>query len=216
MKLELRPLIAAALLAVLLQSLATIAWAGEPEADEPAETVAQINTRFLLMDTHGRAVSDEDFAGRFQLIAFGFTSCPSVCPSTLAAMTLVLGRLGQLAAQLQPIFVTIDPERDAPEVLERYTRNFDPRIMGLTGSPELIRRTADHFKVSYSKYREPGSAPGDYTMDHSVGMYLVGPDGRFLAKFGYTTAPEDIAARIGERIEAHSASGAGRARRGGP
>ena len=206
-------LIAAALLAVIAQLAASCAFAAEPEAEESAETAAQINPRFLLMDTRGRAISEEDFAGRFQLIAFGFTSCPAVCPSTLAAMTLILGRLANLAGQLQPIFITIDPERDTPEMLARYTANFDPRIVGLTGSPELIRRAADHFKVTYSKHSEPGSAPGDYTMDHSVGMYLVGPDGRFLSKFGYTAAPEDIAARIGERIDAYNVSGAGRARR---
>lgn len=207
-------LLAAAVLAATVQSTPSTAVAGESEDEAPSATVAQINTRYLLMDTRGRAISDEDFAGRFQLIAFGFTSCPSVCPSTLAAMTLVLRRLDRLAAHLQPLFITIDPARDTPAVLERYTGNFDPRIIGLTGSPELIRRAADHFKVSYSKHREPGAAPDEYTMDHSVGMYLIGPDGRFLSKFGYTAAPEDIAANIGERIEAYNASGTGTARRG--
>lgn len=206
-------LIAAAFLAVSMQLAASTAFSADSAVEEPAESVAEVNPRFLLMDTRGRAISEEDFAGRFQLIAFGFTSCPAVCPSTLAAMTLILGRLDKQAEQLQPMFITIDPERDTPDVLARYTANFDPRIMGLTGSPELIRRAADHFKVTYAKFHEPGSAAGDYTMDHSVGMYLVGPDGRFLTRFGYTAAPEEVAARIGERIAAYNASGAAGVRR---
>lgn len=175
-----------------------------PEAGE-ATGLVEVNPRYLLMDTSGRAILDEYFAGRFQLIAFGYTSCPSVCPSTLAAMTLIMGQLGKLAGQVQPIFISVDPERDKPDVLERYTRNFDPRIMGLTGSPDLIRRAADHFKASYAKHLEPGAAPSDYSMDHSVGMYLVGPDGRFLTKYGYSASAADIAERLRVRIEAYNA-----------
>jgi protein SCO1/2 len=197
------------LFASLLLAVAP-AMASDPHADlapEAGETagLVEVNPRYLLMDTSGRAIMDEDFAGRFQLIAFGYTSCPSVCPSTLAAMTLILGQLGKLAGQVQPIFISVDPERDKPDVLERYTRNFDPHIMGLTGSPELIRRAADHFKATYAKHLEPGDAPGDYSMDHSVGMYLVGPDGRFLTKYGYSAAADDIAQRLRIRIETYNA-----------
>ncbi len=178
--------------------------AGSQSAEAPG--LVEVNPRYLLMDTSGRAILEESFAGRFQLISFGYTSCPSVCPGTLATMTLILNRLGDLAKRVQPIFISVDPERDKPEVLERYTRNFDPRILGLTGSPELIRRAADNFKVTYAKFVEPGAPPGEYSMDHSVGMYLVGPDARFLTKYGYSASAEDITESLRPRIEDYLAS----------
>ncbi|MDD5328573.1 MAG: SCO family protein [Sulfuricella sp.] len=162
--------------------------------DEQTET--GIVPRYLLMDTHGQAVSDQDFPGRFQLIAFGYTFCPDICPTTLAEVSLVMQKLGSQASRLQPLFVTVDPERDTPEALNRYTKFFDPRIVGLTGSPDLVRRVADHFKVRYEKHWEPGAAKDQYSVDHSAGMYLLGPDGRFLVKFAYATPPQEIAARI--------------------
>lgn len=170
-------------------------WAGQEGADDAAE-VSSIVSRYLLMDTKGRAVSNEDFPGRFQLISFGYTFCPDICPTTLAEMALVMDKLGEKAARLQPIFVTVDPERDTPEVMRRYTEFFHPAIIGLTGSPELVRRAADHFKVRYEKYREPGAEPDKYSVDHSAGMYLLGPDGRFLKKFAYAQPPQEIADRI--------------------
>ena len=87
-----------------------------------------------------------------------------------------MGKLGDLANRLQPIFVSVDPERDAPEKLAQYTAFFDPRIVALTGSPELIRHAANNFKVRYQKHFEPGAAPDKYSVDHSAGMYLLGPD----------------------------------------
>lgn len=187
------------LLAALAVALpATVGAQAQDEAGS-----AQINARYLLMDTRGRAVANEDFTGRFQLIAFGFTSCPAVCPSTLAAMSQILRQLGPLAEQVQPIFITLDPERDTPAVLAAYVANFDARIIGLTGTPALIARTAEHFQVAYRKYTEPGAAPGDYTLDHSVGMYLVAPDGRFVTRYPHALTPEDIAERLRGRIAAH-------------
>lgn len=155
-----------------------------------------IVSRYLLMDHKGRAISDQDFLGSFQLIAFGYTFCPDICPTTLAEMSLIMEKLGTRAEQLQPLFVTVDPERDTPEVLSRYTAYFHPRIIGLTGSPELVRRVADHFKVRYEKHWEPGAGKNQYTVDHSAGMYLLGPDGSFLGKFAYATPPQEVADRI--------------------
>lgn len=172
--------------------------ASSADEDEPEVGVV---SRYLLMDTRGRAVSDQDFRGRFQLLAFGYTFCPDICPTTLAEMSLVLEKLGKRASRVQPIFVTVDPERDTPEVLKRYTAFFDERILGLTGSPELVRRVADHFKVRYAKHREPGAPPEQYTVDHSAGMYLLGPDGRFLTKFAYAMPPAEIAERLAKLIE---------------
>lgn len=172
---------------------ASCAWAGSG-ADE--EQATEIVPRYLLMDTRGRAVSDQDFAGRFQLIAFGYTFCPDICPTTLAEMSLIMQKLGSQADRLQPLFITVDPERDTPAVLSRYTQFFDPRIIGLTGTPELVKRVADHFKIRYEKHWEPGADKDKYSMDHSAGMYLLGPDGGFLAKFAYAMPPQEITDRI--------------------
>lgn len=158
--------------------------------------------RYLLLGSHGRAVTSEDFRNRFQLITFGYVSCPDVCPTTMLEMQQVLAALGTRARHLQPLFVTVDPQRDTAAVLHDYTRNFDPRILGLTGSAELIRRAAQAFKVQYTRVQEPGAAPDVYAMDHSTGMFLLGPDGQLLAKFAYGTPVPEMAARITQWLQA--------------
>lgn len=177
------------------------AWAEAPPAGVEEQPESGIVARYLLMDQRGRAVTDQDFPGRFQLISFGYTFCPDICPTTLAEMALILGKLGKQAERLQPLFVTVDPERDTPEVLRRYTAFFHPRIIGLSGSPELVRRVADHFKVRYEKHWEPGAAKDKYSVDHSAGMYLLGPDGRFITKFAYASPPNEVAERIRRLME---------------
>lgn len=165
--------------------------AAEVELPEPG-----LVSRYLLMDTRGQTVTNQDFRGSFQLISFGYTFCPDVCPTTLAEVSFIMKRLGPLSERLQPIFITVDPQRDTPEVLDRYTTYFHPRIIGLTGSPALVRRVADNFKVRYEQHREPGGDPNSYSIDHSAGMYLLGPDGNFVTKFAYATAPTKVAERI--------------------
>jgi protein SCO1/2 len=186
------------LLAVLATVLTCVgpSWAEAslPGGEEQPE--AGIVPRYLLMDYRGRAISDQDFLGSYQLITFGYTFCPDICPTTLSEMSLIMEKLGKQADRLQPLFITVDPDRDTPEVLHRYTAFFNPRIIGLTGSPELVRGAADHFKVQYEKHLEPGAAPDKYSVDHSVGMYLLGPDGQFLAKFAYGTPVEEVVERI--------------------
>jgi len=189
----------AILAAALLCAAPASAESPPPVADEQPET--GIVSRYLLMDSKGRAISDQDFRGSFQLIAFGYTFCPDICPTTLAEIALIMEKLGSRADQLQPLFVTVDPERDTPEVLRRYTAYFHPRIIGLTGSPDLVRRVADHFKVRYEKHWEPGAEKDKYSVDHSAGMYLLGPDGNFLGKFAYATPPQEVADRIRALME---------------
>ncbi|UCV03815.1 SCO family protein [Dechloromonas denitrificans] len=162
-----------------------------------AEESVGINPRYLLQDPNGRSVTSEDFRGRFQLIAFGYTYCPDICPTTLVEMAAILKQLGDQAGRLQAIFITVDPERDSAQVLKTYTGFFDPRIIGLTGSPALIRRAADNFKIRYAKVREPGGDPAHYAVDHSAGMFLLGPDGSFIAKFAFATPVDELSARIG-------------------
>lgn len=168
---------------------------------ESSDPSAEIVTRYLLADYDGRAVSNQDFRGRFQLITFGYTYCPDVCPTTLSEMAAVMKALGDAAKKLQLIFITVDPERDTPALLKTYTQFFDPRILGLTGSPELIRRVADNYKVRFEKVQEAGAPADRYAMDHTAGMYLLGPDGRFLAKFPYAMPVQELTRRIGDYLK---------------
>ncbi|MCX8086762.1 MAG: SCO family protein [Rhodocyclaceae bacterium] len=158
----------------------------------------EIVPRYLLQDVNGRARMPEDFRGHFQLIAFGYTFCPDVCPTTLAEMAAILKALGPYAERLKPIFISVDPERDTLAVLREYTAFFDPRIIGLTGSPALVARAAANFKVRYQKVPKED---GHYAVDHSAGMYLLGPDGAFLKKFAYGTPVEEIVAALRDWLE---------------
>lgn len=160
-----------------------------------AENVG-INPRYLLQDPNGRSVSSEDFRGRFQLISFGYTYCPDICPTTLVEMAEILKQLGKQADHVQAIFISVDPERDTGQVLKGYTEFFDPRILGLTGSPALVKRAADNFKIRYAKVREPGSSASNYAVDHSAGMILLGPDGNFIKKFPFAMPIPQISEQI--------------------
>lgn len=158
--------------------------------------------RYLLQDPNGRSVSSEDFRGRFQLIAFGYTYCPDICPTTLVEMAAILKELGEQASRVQPLFISVDPERDTGPVLKTYTTFFDPRILGLNGPPALVRRAADNFKIRYAKVREPGTPADRYAVDHSAGMILLGPDGQFIKKFAFAMPVEEISRQIAALIAA--------------
>ena len=173
----------------------------EPADADAAPDAPRPSPRYLLQNGSGRAVMAEDFRERFQLISFGFTGCPDVCPTTMVEMQQVMVALGDRAKQVQPIFITVDPERDTGPVLDAYTHNFDDRIMGLTGSLELVRWAANNFKVQFEKVREPGAAPNVYTMDHTAGMFLLGPDGQRVAKFAYGTTVKDMLTEINRWID---------------
>ena len=179
--------------AVLFAAIAPVAAAPKSRPAAFAAEPVAVNPRYLLVGPAGQAVTDEDFRGRFQLIAFGYTYCPDICPTTLVEMAGILGGLGEQADRLQPLFITLDPERDTPQVLRTYTAFFDERIIGLSGSPELVKRAARNFKVRYAKVMIPG---GTYAVDHSAGMYLLGPDGQFIKKFAYGSPVRDVAADI--------------------
>ena len=161
-----------------------------------AVTEAVVAPRYLLMAPNGRSVTSENFRGRLQLITFGFTSCPDVCPTTLLEMAHVLAALGAKAQQVQPIFITVDPQRDTAQVLGAYTAAFDARILGLTGPTALVQRAAASFKVKFERIQEPGAGPDVYTMDHSTGMFLLGPDGALVAKFVYGASVAEMTERI--------------------
>lgn len=152
--------------------------------------------RYLLQDLNGRATTPEDHKGYYQLIAFGYTFCPDICPTTLTEMAAVLKELGPQAQRVRPIFISLDPERDTLAVLREYTAFFDPRIIGMTGSPALVSRAAQNFKVRYQKVKKESGNAANYAVDHSAGMVLLGPDGSFAKKFAYGTPPAEIVTTI--------------------
>lgn len=158
---------------------------------------------FTLVDHTGATVTDTDFQGKYLLVFFGYTYCPDICPTTLNEIANAMQLLGDRATRVQPLFITIDPERDTPEVVTEYVNAFHPRIVGLTGTPDQIRQAAATYRAFYDKQDEgdAGEKGNDYFMDHSAFTYLMAPDGTYLTIFGYGTAPEDIAAEVNRRLD---------------
>ncbi|MEZ5628207.1 MAG: SCO family protein [Rhodocyclaceae bacterium] len=187
-----RHLFAAALLA--LTSLGAAAAAPDDDAQP-------LRPRYLLMDAKGRAVTNETFPEQFQLLSFGYTFCPDVCPTTLAEVADIMKQLGPLAERVQPVFITVDPARDTPAHLQQYADFFDPRIIGLSGSPALVARVAQNYKVRYEIVREPDAAPDAYTVDHSAGMYVLAPGGSFVKKFAFGTPVSQIVDALRQLID---------------
>lgn len=162
---------------------------------------ADIRSDFNLVDHTGRPVTEADYADHWQLVFFGFTNCPDVCPTTLAYMATVLDLLGADAEQVAPLFITVDPERDTPEVMANFISNFHPRLVGLTGSRTQVSEAAQSFKV-YHEQLANAEAPDGYTMAHSGYIYLMRPNGRFEAVFlEGDQPPEDLAKAIETRLD---------------
>ena len=154
----------------------------------------QVGGPFSLTDQSGRRVTEKDFAGKVLLVNFGYTFCPDVCPTELAAMTAAIDQLGDAAKRVQPLFITIDPTRDTVAQLALYHQNFHPSFAMLTGSEDEIARAARAYRVYYKKADSQSAT--EYLMDHSALVYLMGPDGRFLTHFTPQTTPEQMAAEI--------------------
>ena len=160
---------------------------------------ALIGGPFTLTDHTGKRVTEKDFLGKHMLVFFGFTHCPDICPAELQVMTAALEALGGKAEQVTPVFVSVDPKRDDVEQMAAYVSNFHPRMVGLTGSEEEIRTVAKAFRVYYAEVKDENSAAG-YTVDHSAIVYLMSPQGEYLAHFAYGTKPDAMAAKIAEHL----------------
>lgn len=150
---------------------------------------------FKLKDQTGRTRTDADFRGQLMLVYFGFTYCPDICPTDLQAIGLAIDQLGEDAKNVQPLFVTLDPERDTVEHLAQYVPLFHPRLLGLTGSIEDVSRTADTYRVFYKRV-STGPKPDDYTIDHSAFIYLMDRDGKYLEFFPPGTDAEKIVGMV--------------------
>lgn len=168
-------------------------------APKPPLEGAAIGGPFALTDQHGKTVTDRDFAGRYRLVYFGYSYCPDVCPTDLAKLGQALRMVEKadpaLGQRIVPIFITVDPERDTPAVVGRFVANFHPRMVGLTGSPEAIARTAKEFGVWYQK-QPPATPGGGYLVNHTAATYMMDPAGKPLALLTQDMSASDMAAEI--------------------
>jgi cytochrome oxidase Cu insertion factor (SCO1/SenC/PrrC family) len=194
---------------ILLWLMLAPAFAGEAPTRSPAEVMdilmwnrEPVGGPFELTDHTGKPRTNSDFRGKLMLVYFGFTYCPDVCPTDLQAIGLALDKLGTAADSVQPLFITVDPERDTAAHLAEYVPMFHPRLIGLTGSAEAIRKAADAYKVYYAKVDPPKGDGGYYTVDHTAFIYLMDREGNYLGFFPPGTSAdrmvEIIRPRLGE------------------
>lgn len=189
---------ARAALAISLLLTAACGQSGAPAAEQGTLAGSNIGGPFSLIDQDGRRVRDTDFNGKYRLVYFGFANCPDVCPVDLAVIGAGMRRFegedAARAAKVQPIFITVDPERDTPEVMKAYVANFHPRLIGLTGSQQEI----DAAKQEYGVYAMKGetSPGGGYNVDHSRVILLFGPQGEPITIVPHEQGPEAFAAEL--------------------
>lgn len=174
-------LFAATVLGVLIGTLSSQILRRNQALDEPPASsggaYASIGGPFTLTDHEGNRVTEKSYAGKIQLVFFGFTYCPDVCPTTLNDIAGLLEQLGDRVQDVQPLFITVDPERDTVDLLASYVTHFHPSIVGLTGTPEEIAQAARAFRVYYRK--APGTAEDNYSMEHTASTYVMDRQGRF-------------------------------------
>ena len=196
---RLRPLQISLWIAAILAT-AVFAWSRWPEGDgEVTAGSAAFEPSFTLADAAGKPRTSAELRGRFLLVFFGFTNCPDVCPTTLSEVAQVMDDLGPDADKVQPIFISVDPERDRRLGLDAYTEAFHPSILGLAGTEAETRAAAESFKIFYERESD-AAVPDGYTMSHSPGLFLVGPDGAWLRQFTYGTPATDILADLQPRL----------------
>lgn len=155
---------------------------------------------FSLVDQDGRTRTDAEFRGKIMLIYFGYTYCPDVCPTGLAAMGQAMDKLGAQAKDVVPIFATIDPERDTPAVMKEYVAQFGPEFLGLTGSAQQVGAAARAYRVYYQKAPTAKDDP-NYLMDHSSIIYLMDRQGKYRTHFTHESAPADIAEAVRQALK---------------
>ena len=170
-----------------------------PATEDSAAAASAFTPTFALADSEGRIRTTDEFRGKFLLVFFGFTSCPDVCPTTLSEVAQVMDDLGSEAGSVQPIFISIDPERDRRLGLAEFTAAFHPSIIGLAGDEAQTRAAADSFRIFYAREGD-AAAPDGYTMSHSPALYLIGPEGDWLRQFTYGTPATDILADLQPRL----------------
>ena len=157
-----------------------------------AASAVTIGGPFTLSTSDGTTVTDQTYRGKWLLVYFGYTFCPNSCPTMLLDIATALRELGPDAAKVQPLFITIDPQRDTPQVMQQYTQSFDPRILGLIGTQQQIAAAALEYGAYYVRH-STGSGISDYLIDHSTYLYVMDPEGKFVHAFHGDTSGERIA-----------------------
>jgi protein SCO1/2 len=160
---------------------------------------------FSLLDHFSRPVTEKDYRGRFLLVYFGFTHCRVVCPRTLTLLSGVLQELGTAAQAIQPLYITVDPQRDSPEVMRVFLESRFPAFLGLTGAAENVEAAKAEFRVFAERKSDPLDADG-YAVPHSATAFLVAPDGTYLAHFPDAQSRDEIVRRIRRHLETYGAS----------
>lgn len=169
---------------------------GRTPGDEQA---VQLGGAFELIDHYGHPVSDRSYRGQFMLLFFGFTRCRMICPAALARLSHVIDRLGPLSSALRALYITVDPERDTPEVMKAFLECNYPHFTGMTGSREDIERIKSRYKVFAKRVTDPEDAAG-YQMPHTAFTYLIGPDGRYIAHFTDAVEEDELFDRLGRYL----------------
>jgi len=159
---------------------------------------ALIGGPFTLTSHKGETVTNKDFHGKIMLVSFGYTYCPDVCPAELSVISTALKKLGEKSRNVAPIFITIDPERDTVEQLDKYMSSFHPQIVALTGSKDAIKEAAGSYRVYYAKSQN--ASGDDYLMDHSTFIYIMGPDGEYITHVGYGVTADELADKLRQAI----------------
>jgi cytochrome oxidase Cu insertion factor (SCO1/SenC/PrrC family) len=165
--------------------------------DGPGIGTPKIGGSFNLVDHQGHPRTEAEFRGRYMLVYFGYSFCPDICPAALSAMSEAVIILGKDGDQIQPLFITVDPQRDTIENLALYVQNFHPRLIGLTGTPAQINQAKSAYRVYAAKVTPDGTAT-EYLVDHSSIIYLMDRQGRLIAHFNHTTPADDIVKKIKE------------------
>jgi protein SCO1/2 len=155
---------------------------------------------FTLTDQSGKTITEKDLLGKYTLVFFGFTNCPDVCPTTLMEISQVMESLGEKGKELLPVFISVDAGGDTPETMKSYLSNFNPAIIGLTGTEEQIKQVTTAYKVYYAKVDQPNSTSG-YTMDHSAFIYFMDRDGKYITHLNYKDPAEKIISTLKPYLE---------------
>jgi len=179
---------------VAIGALAVVAVDLKPQA---ASRQVAVGGPFSLTDQDGKTITDADMKGHPFIVFFGFTHCPDVCPTTLYDLSQALNGLGDDAKNIPALFVTVDPERDTPEVMKRYVSNFNPDIRGVTGEPAAIQAMVKAYR-GYAK--KVPTEDGDYTMDHTAVVYLMGADGQFISPLNLQRPTAEVVKELREHI----------------
>jgi protein SCO1 len=183
----------AGLLVLAAGGLLGLAYRDDPKGAAGTLLASAIGGPFHLVDQNGKPFGDSDLKGKWHLVFFGYTHCPDACPTALNEMALALDHLGKERDDVGIVFITVDPERDTTEALKSYVESFDAPMVALTGTAEEVAQAAKGYRVYYAKHPR---VDGDYDMDHSAVIYVMDPQGRFVATFTPDSTAEAIAQRL--------------------